>query len=88
MNNIGRKIQFLSKVEQGIVPFKFVGIVNDYDRMEITQTPDYIEMSCKNYIGRLLKLHGWDTKSLSESKSELTLTLDEVKTTTVYPVCA
>ena len=35
--------------------------------MDITQTPDYIKMSYKNYIKRLLKSHGWNTTSKSES---------------------
>ena len=77
-NIIGIKIQFPSKVEQGIIPFEFLSIVTDYNGVDITQTPDYIEISCKNYIARLLKSHGWDTKSPLESKLESTLTLDEV----------
>lgn len=32
--------------------------------------PDYIEISCKNYIVHLLKLHEWDTKLLSEAIPE------------------
>ena len=67
LNNIGTKIQFPTKVEQGIIPFKFLGVVKDYNGVDITQTPDYIEMSCKNYIKRLLKSHGWDTTSKLES---------------------
>ena len=62
-NDIAKKIQFPSEIEQGIVPFKFLGIVKDYNRVDITQTSDYLEMSCKNYIARLLKSHGWDRAS-------------------------
>lgn len=29
--------------------------------MDITQIPDYVEMSCKTYITRFLKSHGWYT---------------------------
>ena len=29
--------------------------------MDITQIPGYVEISCENYISRLLKSHGWDT---------------------------
>ena len=84
-NDIGKKIQFPSKVEQGIIPFEFLGIVTNCNGVGITQTPDYIEIFCKNYIARLLKLHGWDTKSPVEStlKLESTSTLDEVTSTTV-----
>ena len=61
-------------MEQGIVPFEFLGIVKDYNGVDITQTPNYVEMLCKNYISRLLKSHGWDTKSKSgllESDTDL-----------------
>ena len=72
-NDIGKKIQFPTEVEQGIVPFEFLGIVKDYNGVDITQTPDYVEMSCRNYISRLLKSHGWDTtpKSKLESKNNI-----------------
>ena len=61
------KIQFPTKVEQGIIPFEFLGVVKYYNGVDITQTPDYIKMSCKNYIKRLVKSHGWDTISKLES---------------------
>ena len=57
-NNIGVKIQFPSEKEDSIIPFEFLGIVTDYNGVDIIQTPDYIETSCKNYILRLLKSHG------------------------------
>ena len=57
-NDIGKKIQFPAEVEQGIIPFDFLGIVKDYNDVDITQTPDYVEMLCQNYIARLLKSHG------------------------------
>ena len=57
-NNIDVKIQFLSEKEDGKIPFEFLGVVTDYNSVDIIQTPDYIKMSCKNYILRLLKSHG------------------------------
>ena len=62
-NDIGIKIQFPSEKEDGTIPFEFLGVVTDYNGVDIIQTPDYIEISCKNYILRLLKSHGWDTPS-------------------------
>ena len=44
-NDIGKKIQFPTEVEQGIIQFDFLGIVKDYNGVDITQTPDYVEMS-------------------------------------------
>ena len=70
-DKIRKKIQFPTEVEQGIVPFEFLGIVKDYNGADnITQTPDYVEMSCKNHITRLLKSHGWDTTSKLKSESK------------------
>ena len=62
-NNIGIKIQFPSKKEAKIVPFKFLGVVKDYNGVNVKQTLDYIEMLCKSYLFWLLKSHGWDTMS-------------------------
>ena len=61
-NNIGVKIQFLSEKELGVIPFKLLGVVNDYNGVDITKTPDYIKMLCKNYIACLLKSHGRNTE--------------------------
>ena len=69
-------MQFDTEREQGIVPMEFLGIVNDYNGVEIKQTPYYIEMSCKNYINRFLWSHGWEKEdknnisSISDSTQE------------------
>lgn len=61
-NDIGNKIQFLTEIQWGIIPFEFLGVIKDYNGVYITQIPDYIEMSCENYITFMLKSHGWNTK--------------------------
>ena len=81
-NKIGKKIQFPSEVEQGIVPFEFIGIVKDYNGVDITQTPDYMEMLCKNYIARHLQYHGWDTKLKLDSSESTTDLLESKKDAT------
>ena len=60
-------------MEQGIIPFEFLGIVKDYNGLDITQTPNYVEILWKNCIARFLKSHGWDmtSKSKSESKDDI-----------------
>ena len=57
-HDIGIKIQFPRKVEANIILFEFLGVLKDYNCIDIIQTPDYIEMSSKSYIDRLLKFHG------------------------------
>ena len=37
-NDIKKKIKFPTEVKQGIVPFEFLGIVKDYNGVDITQT--------------------------------------------------
>ena len=57
-NIIGEKMQFQREKEKGIIPFEFLGIVNDHNGVDIKQNSHYIEMSCQNYIQRLCKSHG------------------------------
>ena len=40
-----------------------MGIVDDYNGVEIQQTEHYIEMFCENYINHLLRSHGLETPS-------------------------
>ena len=56
--DIGNAIRFPSEERDGITPFEFLGVVKDYNGVDIKQTKDYIEMSCANYLRRLLKSHG------------------------------
>ena len=49
-NRIGLEMRFDSERESGIVPFEYLGIINDYNGVEIRQTEHYIEMTCENYI--------------------------------------
>ena len=62
-NTIGLKMRFDTEKEQGIIPFEYLGVVDDYNGVEIRQTEHYIEMLCENYINRLLRSHGWETPS-------------------------
>lgn len=62
-HDISVKLQFSSEVETNIIPFEFLGVIKDYKEVNIIQIPNYIELSSKSYINRLLKSHGWDTLS-------------------------
>ena len=56
-------MRFNTEKEKGIIPFEYLGVVDDYNGVEIRQTEHYIEMLCENYINRLLRSHGWETPS-------------------------
>ena len=49
-NIIGTKMSFASEKKKGIVPFKVLGVVKDYNGVDIKQTSHYIGISCENYI--------------------------------------
>ena len=51
-------LRFLSEKEPSIVQFDFLGVVKDYNEVDIKQSSHYIEMSCPNYIHRLCKSLG------------------------------
>ena len=57
-NIIGTKMSFASEKKKGIVLFEFLGVVKDYNGVDIKQTSHYIEMSCENYIQCLARTHG------------------------------
>ena len=44
-NIIGTKLQFDTEKEEGVLPIEFMGIVNDYNGVDINQTTDCIEQS-------------------------------------------
>ena len=69
-NDIGSKIQFPSEEEIGIIPFESLGVVKDYNGVDIQQTPDYIEINCASYIARLLNTHRWGSSSQKEVSNE------------------
>ena len=53
-------MRFDSEEKKGIIPFEYLGIVKDYNGVDLKQTLHYIGMSCESYIKRLYKLYDWD----------------------------
>ena len=49
-NIIGMKMRFASRERKGIIPFEYLGIVKDYNSVDIKQTLHYIDMSCVKVI--------------------------------------
>lgn len=63
---IDEKMRFQSEKDKGIIPFEFLGVVNDYNGFDIRQTSHYIEMLCQSYIHYLCKSHVWELKKKVE----------------------
>ena len=63
---IGKKIWFKTEEEQNDLPIEFLGLVTDYNGVDIEQTSRKIRMHAKAYLERFLQTHGWDTESDKE----------------------
>ena len=61
-DRIGKALQTEKEEEP---PFAYLGLVTDFNGIDIKQTNEYIEISCKNYIDRVMRSHGWETEKQS-----------------------
>ena len=48
-------------------PFAYLGLVSDFNGIDVTQTRKFIKLSCRNYIDRIMTSHGWETSSPSDN---------------------
>ncbi|KAG7340746.1 reverse transcriptase RNA-dependent DNA polymerase [Nitzschia inconspicua] len=64
---IGKALQQPNEAQP---PFTYLGLLSDYNGVDVHQTADYIELTSAGYIDRLLRSHGWDTPSLHESSDD------------------
>jgi len=75
MNDLGlmvfdKKGTKLTLHNEAAAPFEYLGLVDSFDGYDILQTRNYIKLSAKSYIQRLLKGHGWDKPSPRESSNK------------------
>ena len=64
---------FDTEKRDGIILFESLGVIQDYNIINIIQTRDYIKMSCADCVQSLLKSYGWDTDSLKPLPSKMVL---------------
>lgn len=57
---IGTKMKFKDEENKGITPYEFLGVICDYNGINIKQTLLYIDVSSETYINHSTKLHDWD----------------------------
>ena len=50
------------------VPFKYLGLLDDYNGVNVIQSQNHIELTCEKYICRVLISHGWETGSPNEQQ--------------------
>ena len=44
-------------------PFTYLGIITDFNGTHIEQSRDYIQISCPNYIDRMMISHRWNEEN-------------------------
>ena len=53
---IGQKLQLPKETK---VPFAKLGLIDDFNGIDVLQTNRYTQLSCSSYIDRLITSHGW-----------------------------
>ena len=59
---IGKRLQLPSEDKP---PFSYLGLLDDYNGVDVHQYNDSIAISCESYIDRVLRTHGWTTPESS-----------------------
>ena len=72
-DRIGKKLQLPSEED---VPFKYLGLLEDFNGLNVKQYRDCTVVSCEAYIDRVLKTHGWDTPISESTKPTAPLPVD------------
>ena len=62
-NNIWIKVQFQSATKKKFIIRGILGVVKDFNGLDITKSSNNIELSCNNHNNWLLKYHYQDTPS-------------------------
>jgi len=57
---IGKALQLPS---EDAPPFKYLGLIKDFNGLDVAQHSDAIKLSCEKYIDRVLTTHGWSKPS-------------------------
>jgi len=62
--------QRVDLIQKGLrEPMKRFGIVTAFNGTDIHQTQNFIKVSCKTYISKILKGHGWENLQHSATTS-------------------
>lgn len=65
-DKIGKQLQLPTEDK---VPFRYLGLLDDFNGVDVKQHSDCIILSCERYIERVLRTHDWET-STSPAKNE------------------
>eukprot|EP00980_Cylindrotheca_fusiformis_P008178 scaffold1732_cov76-Cylindrotheca_fusiformis.AAC.1 len=62
---IGERLQLPSEEKP---PFSYLGLIDDFNGVDVHQYSDRIVLSCESYIDRVLRTHGWTTPDAPSEK--------------------
>ena len=66
---IGKRLQLPSEETP---PFKYLGVLRDFNGLDVHQYDDSIMLSCEKYIDRVLQTHMWTTPSEPHPSKQVT----------------
>jgi len=67
-------------------PFKYLGLIKDFNGLDVAQHSDAIKLSCEKYIDRVLTTHGWSKPPPPvPSKPSALLPVDAVTSIYAHP---
>ena len=66
-NIIGKKLPKEDKP-----PFAKMGLIHDFNGINVLQTDSYIKISCATYIDQLVTTHGWKEDKQMKAASKTT----------------
>jgi len=64
---IGRSLRL---EKEPVDPFSYLDLVKDFNGVGIAQRSSYIQISCANYIDRVLTTHSWTTAANMKQSSK------------------
>ena len=66
---IGSRLKLLDETED---PFSYLGLITDFNGIDVEQSRDYIQISCGNYIDRIYTSHNWnDDRSMKPASKPI-----------------
>ena len=72
---IGKQLQLPTETTP---PFQYLGLMDDYNGIDVKQTATSITLTCSSYISRLLTSHKWSTPSATPSTNPSPLPTDAI----------
>jgi hypothetical protein len=67
----------LSLIDEHLTePLKFQGIISYFNGVTLTQSNQYLQVSCRQYLDRVFERHGWQTISSKATSKSTPMTTD------------